>query len=310
MKGFPKFNQKSYLLLALIAISLVVLLSDLIVRDAIKKDRIFPLLAGRQAFEGSQQFEYPILKNNFTVKITAQGAIIMDSDSKAVLFAKNPNLRFSSASTAKIMTAITALSYFSLNDLLTVKNSTVEGSVLGLKKGQKMTFENLLYGLLLPSANDTAVAIAQNFNENENAFVKKMNQNARQFNLFNTHFEDPAGLLDDSNYTTPLDLARLASVALENKTFKKVVATKQKTIFDSEGQEYPVKNLNKLLGINGVEGVKTGFTEGAGEVLVTSKLEGNHTIIIVVMGSQDRFGDTEKLLGLLSNNVTYLPIHP
>ena len=208
------------------------------------------------------------------------------------------------------MTAITALSYFSLNDLLTVKTSTVEGSVLGLKKGQKMTFENLLYGLLLPSANDTAVAIAQNFNENGNAFVKKMNQNARQFNLFNTHFEDPAGLLDDSNYTTPLDLARLASVALENKTFKKVVATKQKTIFDSEGQEYPVKNLNKLLGINGVEGVKTGFTEGAGEVLVTSKLEGNHTIIIVVMGSQDRFGDTEKLLGLLSNNVTYLPIHP
>ena len=305
MKGFPKFNQKSYLLLALIAISLVVLFSDLIVRDAIKKDIILA-----SPFEGLQQFEYPILKNNFTVKITAGGAIIMDSDSKTVLFAKNPNLRFSSASTAKIMTAITALSYFSLNDLLTVKNSTVEGSVLGLKKGQKMTFENLLYGLLLPSANDTAVAIAQNFNENENAFVKKMNQNARQFNLFNTHFEDPAGLLDDSNYTTPLDLARLASVALENKTFKKVVATKQKTIFDSEGQEYPVKNLNKLLGINGVEGVKTGFTEGAGEVLVTSKLEGNHTIIIVVMGSQDRFGDTEKLLGLLSNNVTYLSIHP
>lgn len=305
MKGFPKFSQKSYLLLALITVFLVVLFSDLIVRDAIKKD-----ITLASPFEGLQEFEYPILKNNFTVKVTAEGAIIMDSDSKTVLFAKNPNLRFSSASTAKIMTAITALSYFGLNDLLTVKTSTVEGSVLGLKKGQKMTFENLLYGLLLPSANDTAVAIAQNFNENENAFVKKMNQNARQFNLFNTHFEDPAGLLDDSNYTTPLDLARLTSVALENETFRKVVATKQKRIFDSEGNEYSVKNLNKLLGIDGVAGVKTGFTEGAGEVLVTSKLEKNHTIIIVVMGSQDRFGDTEKLLGLLSNNITYLSIHP
>ena len=129
--------------------------------------------------------------------------------------------------------------------------------------------------------------------------------------LANTHYGDPAGLLDAQDYTTPFDLARLASFAVGNPLIKKIVATKEKIITDTSGTSvYPLENLNKLLGIDGVNGVKTGFTQEAGEVLVTSKLEKGKTIIIVIMGSDDRFLDTKKLLDLVNNNLSFLSIHP
>jgi D-alanyl-D-alanine carboxypeptidase (penicillin-binding protein 5/6) len=226
------------------------------------------------------------------------------------LFAKNPELRFSPASTTKIMTALTALAYFKPSDILTVKTATSDGAVLGLQQGEKMTFENLLYALLLPSANDAALAISENYPGGESAFVNAMNENARKFNLFNTHYQDPAGLLDDGDYTTPVDLARLASVAIKNPEFVKIVSTKSRTIRDASGggNVYALDNLNKLLGIDGVYGVKTGYTEEAGQVLVTSKLENGHTIILIVMSSDDRFLDTQRLLDLVSGNISYLSI--
>lgn len=305
MKGFPKLNnlgsKKIYFSFLLIAV--LVFAADFKVRSDLQNGMV---LNTSYAFEKS---EYPVLKTNFVPQITAKGAVVMDADSKVVLYQKNPNLRFSSASTAKIMTALTALEYFNLNDLLTVKNATTEGVILGLKSGQKITFENLLYGLLLPSANDTALTIAQNYTSEED-FVKKMNQNAVRFNLYNTHYKDPAGLEDDEDFTTPLDLARLSSIAIKNETFAKIVATKQKIVTDLDGNNYALKNLNKLLGIYDINGVKTGSTTGARQVLVTSKKEGDHTIIIVVMDSFDRFGDTRALLSMISNNITYLPIRP
>ena len=115
---------------------------------------------------------------------------------------------------------------------------------------------------------------------------------------------------DFGDYTTPFDLARLASFAVLNPDFKKIVATRQKVISDIYGNTYDLQNLNILLGVDGVNGVKTGYTEEAGQVLVTSKLEKGKTIIIVVMGSIDRFADTEKLLDLINNNLSYLSIHP
>jgi D-alanyl-D-alanine carboxypeptidase (penicillin-binding protein 5/6) len=138
-----------------------------------------------------------------------------------------------------------------------------------------------------------------------------MNAKAKALELNNTHYADPAGLLDDGDYTTPFDMARLASFAVQNKILKMIVGTKEKTIWDKTGTlVYNLANLNKLLGIDGVNGVKTGYTEEAGQVLVTSKEEKGKTVIIVVMGSEDRFMDTAKLLDLVSNNLTYLSIHP
>lgn len=311
MKDFPNLNkQKSFyvsLFLAFAVLLIIVLLGvDIFLKKTIIKDKIYP-----SSLAVSTNLKFPVLKSNFTPRISAQGAIIMDADSKTVLFSKNPNLRFSPASTTKIMTALTALQFFKPNDILTVKTATSDGSVIGLLQGERMTFQNLLYALLLPSANDAALAISQNYPGGEKAFVAKMNENAKKFNLFNTHYEDPAGLLDDGDYTTPVDLARLASIAIKNPDFAKIVNTKTKTISDISGfNVYNLDNLNVLLGADGVNGIKTGYTDEAGQVLVTSKVEKGHTIIIVVMLSQDRFSDTEKLLDLVSGNITYLPMRP
>lgn len=309
MKDFPTLNKlkKIYVqlsFLAIMAIFVIVLSLDIFLTKTIAKDKILP-----STLTIPTEFNFPVLKSEFVPNISAKGAVVMDADSKTVLFSKNPDLRFSPASTTKIMTALTALEYFKLDDVLTVKTATTGGVILGLVPEEKITFSNLLYALLLPSANDAATTISENYPKGQEAFVNKMNENAKKYNLFNTHYADPAGLLDDGDYTTPADLARLTSIAVKNLEFAKIVSTKNKIITDVNGKIFEIKNLNKLLGIEGVYGVKTGYTEEAGQVLVTSKLENGHTIILTVMSSEDRFLDTEKLLNLVSGNITYLPIH-
>lgn len=258
----------------------------------------------------SEIAHYPELAESLKPDISAHAAIVMDNDSKVILFAKNPKLLFSMASTTKIMTALVALAYYNLDSVLTVKTTGVSGISIGLKKGQKILFKDLLHAMLLPSSNEAALALAENYPGGEKAFVNKMNEYGRFLHLFNTNFADPIGLKDDKGYTTPLELARLASYALKNETFAQVVATKQKIISDVDGLfSYSIFNLNRMLGIDGVNGIKTGFTQEAGGVLVTSKkTEGGHTLIAVVMNSEDRFLDTKKLLDYVSDNLTYLPI--
>ena len=312
MKGFQFLNKAPlrvyfvFLPLFLFFLLLFFFSLTLILKVLVLRDKVLSV-----PFPVSEQAKFPIIKTQFVPIISATGAIIMDADSKVVLYQKNPDLRFSLASTTKIMTALTALDYFKLNDVLTVKKITSEGSVLGLFEGEQMTFENLLYAMLLPSANDAALTISQNYPGGEEAFVEKMNNKAKELKLYNTHFSDAAGLMDEGDYTTPFDLSRLASFAAKNSVIKKVVGTKEKIIYDLTGYNaYSLSNLNKLLGINGVSGIKTGYTQEAGQVLVTSKQEKGKTIIIVVMGSEDRLVDTVKLLDLVSNSLTYLSIHP
>ncbi len=241
------------------------------------------------------------------LNISAKAAIITDRDSQVVLFSKNPELRFSMASTTKIMTALVALEYFQPNSILTIKTPYVEGTTLGFVPGEQFHFEDLLYAMLLPSANDAAVAIADNYPGGHTAFVAKMNAEAKALHLLNTHFSDPDGLDDDGDYTTVTDMARLASIATQNKRFTTVTGTKQRIITTlSQLQQYPLSNLNKLLGIDGVTGIKTGTTEGAGEVLVTSTIVNGHTFIIVVMNSEDRFVDTERLINFITQQVQFI----
>lgn len=301
-----KFPYKLYIAtISLFIVFAVLLLLDVSLGFFIDNKKILPV-----TFNFSKSAQLPIIKTYFVPEISAKGAIILDSDSNVVLYSKNPDLRFSTASTTKIMTALTALDYFQLSDELIVKKATDEGSVLGLREGEKMTFENLLYAMLLPSANDAALTISQNYPGGEKGFLEKMNAKAKNLMLYNTHYLDPAGLEDASDYTTPFDLARLASYAIKNPVFREIVKTKDKYIYDTNGQTYSVSNLNQLLGNYGVTGIKTGYTQEAGQVLVTSKLEKGKTIIIVVMGSEDRFADTIRLIELVSNNLTYLSIHP
>lgn len=251
--------------------------------------------------------EQPIVISDYQPYLSAKAAIIADSDSQTILFSKNEKLRFSMASTAKIMTALVGLGHYEPDSVLTVKSSGIEGSIIGLKKGESFYFEDLLYALLLPSANDAAVAIVDNYPGGEKEFVKKMNEKAEDLNLSDTQFSEPTGLNDDGNYTTVVDLVRLASAAITNKEFASVISTQQKIITNQrKSKQYVLSNLNKLLGMHGVNGVKTGTTEGAGEVLVTSAVQHGHTFIIVVMNSEDRFGDTIALLSFISENVKFV----
>lgn len=304
MKGY-----KGYILYVLFLLCLLSLISiaffDVILRYYIAEKRIkeFPLRISSE--------QYPVFKSPINPDISAKAVVIMDKDSKAVLFSKNPNLLFSMASTTKIMTAIIALAYYKMDDVLTIKTENVEGVNVGFEIGEKLLFKDVLYAMLIPSGNDAALAIAQNYPGGEKTFVKKMNEKAKLLHLTHTNFADSIGIEDSRDYTTPLDLAKLAVIALENKIFAEIVATKNREITDITGKnKYLLVNLNKLLGIQGVNGIKTGYTEQAGQVLLTSKKEGDHTLIVLVMDSQDRFLDTSRLLSEISGNINYLTIRP
>ena len=312
MKGFPiNFFKKKrrHILYTSVLLCLLILLSGAFL-DLVLRFNIFERKVQELPFKIVNK-QYPVFKFPINPDISAKAVVIMDKDSGVILFSKNPNLLFSMASTTKIMTALVALDYYKMDDILTIETQGVEGVNVGFTVGEKLFFKDILYAMLLPSGNDAALSIAQNYPGGEDVFIKKMNEKAKVFHLANTNFADSIGLEDSRDYTTPLDLARLASTALENKVFAKIVATKTWEITDITGEnKYLLVNLNKLLGIQGVNGVKTGYTTEAGQVLVTSKKEGEHTLIIVVMDSQDRFFDTSKLLYELSENINYLSIHP
>lgn len=262
-------------------------------------------------FPQVKQTAYPLVGREYIPDISAQSSFVMDNTSKVVLFSKNENIRFSPASTTKIMTALVALDYYHMGDVLTVmRDSQPDWSTMGVVKGEKVTFQTLLYGMMLPSGNDAAYAIADNYPGGFSVFIAKMNEKAKLMHLVNTHYSDPAGIIDDQDYTTAHDLAILASFAITHPVLSKVVSTSNITVQDIAGRPFILKNLNELLGKYGVDGIKTGYTDEAGQVLVTSTIKNGHTIIIVVMKSENRFADTEKILQLIYGNVTYLPIHP
>ncbi len=308
MKGFLKKIKiqigKDNLLVAfsiLFAVLAFVVVADIYLRFWLWQNNL-PLSPVKQI----SLSQYPQLQSKLDPDITAQAAVAIDDNSKTVLYSKNDNLRFSMASTTKIMTALVALDYFKPNDILTVYDTDVVPVVVGFPLGEKIYFMDSLYAMLLPSGNDAALMIAQNYPGGEKAFVKKMNEKAKSFNLMNTHFEDSSGLSDD-DYSTPLELARLASVALKNKTFAKIVATQKRTIANVAGTNvYELSSIDELLGRDGVTGVKTGYTQEAGGVLITSQEANGKRFILAVMKSQDRFSDIEKILSQIEGNITFV----
>ncbi len=175
---------------------------------------------------------------------------------------------------------------------------------MGLIPGERITVENLLYGALVQSGNDAAWALAEHYPGGVEKFVEAMNKKAADLHLSNTHFTNPVGFDDPNHIMTAIDLTRLASYALTNKTIVKIVAIPQITISDvTHTQFHPLTNVNTLLGkIPGVAGIKTGWTEEAGENLVTLVERDNHRVIIVVLKSLNRFADTEALINWVFTN--------
>jgi D-alanyl-D-alanine carboxypeptidase (penicillin-binding protein 5/6) len=245
----------------------------------------------------SDEYVPTLAKNISDLNVNSKAFIIYDPATRSVLASMNEELRFSPASSAKIMTAAVVLENFPLDKIIAANNiSSVEGSKMGLYEGEQISVRNLLYGLMLPSGNDAAFVLSNSYPGGEVAFVSAMNKKVQDLGLKNTRFFDPAGYADD-NYTTAYDLARIAAYAMKNSTFAKVVSTKKIKVTDSAGAiVHDLSNINELLGTRGVTGIKTGYTDEAGEVLVTSFVNNGRTYIIVVLGSQDRFGDTKKIL--------------
>lgn len=239
--------------------------------------------------------------------INSRAAIVMDRNTKTVLYEKKENEKRKMASTTKIMTAIIVLENSNLNDIVEIskKSAGTGGSRLGLKISDKITVKDLLYGLLLCSGNDAAVALAEYVGGDLEGFAKLMNNKANSLKLENTHFVTPHGLDNDEHYTTAYELAILADYALENNTFKSIVSTKNYTI-TINGNPKNINNTNELLGnLSGVYGVKTGFTNGANRCLVTSAKRGNLDIICVVLGADTkkfRTQDSTKLIEYTFNN--------
>lgn len=246
------------------------------------------------------------------VEITATGVVVQDSDSGVFLYKRNENVELSPASTTKLLTALVALENFSLDDVVTIKQMNIDGQSMGLVPGERITVENLLYGALIYSGNDAAWALSEYYPGGEPKFVEAMNAKGRDLHLTHSRFTNPVGYDDPNHKMTPEDLALLGEAALNNKTIAKMVAIPEITISDvTHTYFHQLKNVNQLLGkIPGVGGIKTGWTEGAGENLITLVERGGHKIIIVTLHSQDRFGDTSKLIDWTFGNYQWNVLTP
>ena len=238
--------------------------------------------------------------------------IIFDRLSKRALYGKDIDKETAMASTTKIMTAIIVLENCNnLKEEFTIpeKVSHVQGSTLGLKKDDKITINDLLYGLLLRSGNDCAVALSIAIAENTENFISLMNKKAKDLGLTKTHFVTPHGLDDPNHYTTPYELALITDYALKNEKFAKIVKTVNYTI-QINNVPKEIKNTNEVLcnNVEGVYGVKTGFTNNAGRCLVTSVKRNNLDFIIIVLAADSRkyrAEDTVKLINYAFKNYRY-----
>ncbi len=237
--------------------------------------------------------------------ITARAALVQENTSDMRLYQKEQGTAIAPASTIKLLTAITALTLGQVDEKIQAqKDDLVGGSTMGLKPGDTLTLGNLLMGMLIPSGNDAATVIAHAEGAKlpdaatlgpVDAFVARMNAVGVERGLTGTTAVNPSGLDAPGMVTTARDLARLADLVLADPILAPIVRTPEATIPSAYGT-YPVKTTNELLGMPGVIGVKTGTTDEAGQNLILAVAENNHRLIIVVLGSTDRYADARALL--------------
>lgn len=232
--------------------------------------------------------------------VSARSVVIQDVTSKTLIYTKSPDLPLIPASTTKIMTALVALDVWNdLDTVIEVKNEDrAVGQTIKLQKGEQLTLRNILYGLLVQSGNDAALALADNYPGGYTEFVKAMNVKAKELHLDNTVYKNPSGIEQYGHVTTARDLAILAAIAIKNPVISEIVKTRATTITDIAGTAvHELETTNELLGVlPGIKGLKTGWTTNAGECLVSIVERDGHEIVVVVLGSFDRFGETTRLV--------------
>lgn len=248
----------------------------------------------------------PQIKNkNLPINLTAQGVYVVDLKSFTPVYKKNEHLRLYPASTTKVVTALVARDLYKIDDVVKITDPKTEGSTMGLLPQEEITVDNLLYGALIQSGNDAAYALAQA--KGYDFFIEEMNKKAVSLGMKDSNFVNPAGLDDINQRTTAFDLSLAARSLLEDDYLRKVVGTKEITVSDvNYNYFHTLKNVNKLLGeIRGLGGLKTGYTDLAGENLISFYRHDGHDFIIVVMKSDDRFSDTKNIVEWIQNNIYY-----
>ncbi len=228
--------------------------------------------------------------------MSAQKAILMDAGTGRVLFEKDADSRSLIASTTKIMTALVICEQCNVLDRMKIPKEAVgiEGSSMYLKEGEVLTIQELLYGLMLHSGNDAAVALAIYCGGTVEGFVQLMNDKANRLGLTGTHFENPNGLDSPNHYSTARDLAQLTAYAMKNPIFAKTVSTKTVRI-----GERSLRNHNKLLWrVEGADGVKTGYTKAAGRILVSSAQRDGRRLVAVTIHDGNDWQDHDTLLNM------------
>ena len=237
---------------------------------------------------------------NAAPSVSAKSAVLIEAQSGRVLYQKNAFVKMPMASTTKIMTALVAIESGNIGRSVTVSEKAVgiEGSSIYLYPGEILTMEQLLYALLLESANDAATAIAIEVAGSEAEFAKQMNQKAEELGLCATHFTNPHGLDHTEHYTTAYDLARIAAYALQNDIFQKICATRRITIplKNGEGTRVLVNHNKMLASYDGAIGVKTGFTKRSGRCLVSAAERDGLTLVSVTLSAPDDWEDHKRML--------------
>jgi len=234
------------------------------------------------------------------VKISAQSALVMDVESGMVIYQKNIHEKRSIASLTKLMTALIVLQETNLWETAEVKADAplIEGGKMFLLSGEKMKVSDLLTGLLVRSANDSAVALAEYAGGTLSEFVQMMNLRAHYLGLKDTHFANPHGLDDPQNYSTAFDIALLAKKLLQSDFVRNTVQIQETVVSDVSGEfHHTLKTTNELLHSPfPIYGLKTGTTDAAGQCFVGLVKRSGREYLIVVLGSEDRFYDTKTLI--------------
>lgn len=238
--------------------------------------------------------------------MSAKAVLAIDLESQAVLFQENSYAKVPIASLTKLMTAYIILNEKDTETVVTVspRAASETGSRMGLYNGEQIKVKDLLYGMLIKSGNDAAVALAEHHSGSEAAFVEHMNKRAAELGLDATYFEDASGL--SNNYSSAKDLAALSSRLVRYDAIREIVHNKTYTVTSIDGYEHKLTNTNIILGQLGIIGLKTGKTPAAGECLISlARTAEGKEVLSVVLGSENRFADTKIFLEWIYNNFTW-----
>jgi len=238
--------------------------------------------------------------------------ILIDATTNAVILSKNADEKIYPASTTKLVTALTALNIYPLDEELTINQEYTEGQVMGLKLGEKITVRSLVSALLVYSANDAAFTLANHHQNGETGFINEMNLVVQKYGLKNTHFTNYDGIHNENHYSTAYDLSQIARIAIKNSVITQTVKQKNLTVEDvNKTIKHELISTDELLNVvPEIEGLKTGYTDEAKGCFIGLINLNGHYLISVVTQSEDRFGDTKNLIDWAKSNVFWQSYQP